>query len=200
MAKWHVSKGESRIVIAIPAFGFVIKCARVPLWPFKSLYSDVVGMGKEILPNPDPKVRKIYWEFVRVSIKRCLRRFFKGIAENWNERTYYKHTDALTRLFLQPTHLSVFGIANIQRYGEPAKEESGRAIYRTFYKVAGQALVHDSHHWTHAWNFHHAADGPKALDYGNRSTQKVISDFGFAMYRDFEKIRSELAQSRNGAT
>ena len=190
----RISKGESRIVLAIPAFGIVIKCARVHFWPFKDLYSNVVGMGKEMLPNPDPEVRAMYWEFVRGSIRRCLRQFFKGVAENWNERSYFKHTNALARLFLQPTYLSVFGIANIQRYGEPISEDRNIEVCMAFYKVAGQALVHDSHHWTHARNFHLAADGPKALDYGNRSTQKIISNFGFVIYRDFEKIR--LAQQK----
>jgi hypothetical protein len=95
---------------------------------------------------------------------------------------------------LQPTHFSLLGFVNIQKYGEPANEEDSEPIYHAFYPVAGQDLIKDGHHWINAGNFHLASDGPKLLDYGNPETQRIIGEYGLALYVSFD-IEAGRAQT-----
>ena len=135
-----------------------------------------------MFPNPDPKVRKIFWEVVRASAHRAFTAFFEGFVSNWRERAYYKHANALHRPFLQPTYFSLFGLFNVQKFGEPIDEARSDEMYRLFHAVAGAALIRDGHHWTFANNFHLAPDGLKILDYGNVATQKIIEEYGAALF------------------
>lgn len=182
---WHISKGRSRTVIAIPSLRVVIKCARIRKRPFEGFYADMSFAYREMFPNPDPKVRKIFWEVVRASASRAFIEFFEGFASNWRERAYYKRTNTLHRLFLQPTYFSLFGIFNIQKLGKPMDEARSDEMYRRFHAVAGEALIRDGHHWTFANNFHLASDGPKILDYGSVDTQRIIDEYGVDLYTRF---------------
>ncbi len=185
-ALWQVSKGQSRVVVAIPSWGIAIKFARIRSKVVTAYFQDVSYYTREMYPNPDPAVRALFWETMTLASRRCIRQTFGGIIDNWNERSLYKHTNTLHRLVLQPTYLSVCGLVNIQRYGKPGDVSESESIFYAFYRIAGQALVHDSHHWIKAANFHLTPDGPKLLDYGSEETQKIVSNHGVAFYRDFD--------------
>ena len=139
-----------------------------------------------MLPDSNGKTKKIFGEYLYLNFKRNLQLTFRGIADNWRERIFYQDANIFHRLLLQATYFSFFGLFNIQRYGKPADRKDAHAIYRSFYLVAGQGLVEDSHHWTNAGNFHLASDGPKLLDYGSPETQKIVGDFGLALYTRFD--------------
>jgi len=186
MAIWRVSKGQSRIVVAIPRLGIAIKCARIRKRYAIDFYRNASRYAREMLPNPDPEVKAMYWEFVRGSFRRSVRLTFRGVSDNWCERNFYKHSDALSRLLLQPTHLSLFGLINVQKYGEPADIGDSEPIYHAFFQIAGQDLIQDGHHWVNAKNFHLATDGPKLLDYGGEATRRIIDQYGVALYTDFD--------------
>jgi hypothetical protein len=184
---WSVSKGTHRTVIAIPTLGIAIKWARIQSWPLRNFYGDLTFLRREMWPNPDPKVRKLFWETVRSSANRAVIQFFEGFSSNWRERTYYKHADASGKLLLQPTYLTFFGVFNVQKYGEPADEADSDEMYRQFHSIAGKALIRDGHHWSFADNFHVHTDGLKILDYGNVATQQIIDEFGAALYARFQR-------------
>ena len=127
---WHISKGRSRTVVAIPSLGVAIKCARIRKRPFGGFYADLDFAYREMFPNPDPKVRKIFWEIVRASASRTFTEFFEGFVSNWRERAYYKRATVPQRLILQPTYFTLFGILNVQKYGKPADKADGDKMYR----------------------------------------------------------------------
>jgi len=174
--------------------GIAIKCARLKKIHLCNFYRDAFSYGREMLSNPDPDVRKMYWKFVRSSLGRSICLTFRGVGDNWRERSFYKHTNTLHRLLLQPTHFSFLGLLNIQKYGEPADEKDSEPIYHAFFPVAGQDLIRDGHHWVNAGNFHLANDGPKLLDYGNPETQRIVSEYGIALYTSFD-INAGRAQT-----
>src|ERR1700734_2119439 len=117
MAIWHVSKGTSRTVVAIPSLGIAIKCPRWTKVYLRNFCADITTYAPEMLPNPDPEVRKMFWEVVRSSFRRSVWLTFRGISDNWSERRFYKHNNVLNRLLLQPTYFSLLGLINIQKYG-----------------------------------------------------------------------------------
>jgi len=203
MQKWYVARGRHRIVIVIPSARIALKVPRV-WWraPIYFLQNDIFSVGKGIFSQP-PEKRLLYYWYVGRSFHRCLEALFGGVWDNWRERNFYKYTDALTRLFLQPTYFSFLGLVNIQRYGKPVDVEDSEAVALAFFAVARQALVHDDeHHWEQGANFHIAGDGPKILDYGSPRTQKIVQEWGFALYAgfDLEFGRAEaerFKQSRN---
>ena len=135
-----------------------------------------------MLPSSSRKTKKLYLEFVGSAINRAFIQFFQGFTSNWREWAYYKRVNPRHRSFLQPTYFSLLGILNIQKFGEPVDTTRGEELYHRFFKVAGQALIHDGHHWTFARNFHLAPDGPKILDYGSVATQKIIDEYGAALF------------------
>lgn len=195
MAMWHVSRGNSRLVIAIPSLGIAIKCARIKKIHLMDFFRNAYSYAKKMLPGSTRKKRAMYWENVIViGGYYALWRTFRGVLDNWSERSFYKHTDALSRLVLQPTHFSFLGLVNIQRYGEPAEISDCEPIYHAFFQIASEDLIRDGHHWVMAHNFHLAVDGPKLLDYGSERTREIISKYGVALYTDFD-IHAGRAQT-----
>ena len=194
MAPWYVSRGQNRIVIVIPSLGIAIKCVRLQKRYLVSFRRDVSIYAKEMLPTSDPKTKAVYWESVRHSFWRNLCHTFRGIGDNWRERSFYKHADASYGPLLQPTFFSFFGLVNVQKYGKPADEKDSDPIYHAFFPVAGQDLIRDGHHWNNAGNFHLAGDGPKLLDYGNPMTQWIVRKYGLALYTRFD-IEAGRAQT-----
>lgn len=187
-----VSKGDTRRVIAVPRLGIVFKFPRI-YWAY-ALNKWRSGRARHRLYKLGKKQGKPFSEFLReqfvedeVDFGWTIKAFlFGGVLSNWRERKYCKCAGLLHRLFLQPTYFSFFGLVNVQRYGKPLSIEDSGAMYSSFFEIAGRDLNADGHHWLKGKNFHLAPDGPKALDYAHKATQRVIDVHGLNLYRHFD--------------
>lgn len=188
------AKGDNRCVLAIPRLGVVFKFPRIRVWDA----AHILWWGiKRHFRAPSPKGRRepfsvfLHRQFIEYSVesnwtfKSSLGR---GVMDNWRERRYYKRVSLLQRQLLQPTYFSLFGFLNIQKYGKPVgrpEDDVGVPLYHAFFKIAGQALIRDGHHWVSAANFHLDNGSIRVLDYGNLKTQAILDEFGLEILRRF---------------
>jgi hypothetical protein len=188
------AKGDNRLVLAIPSLGVAFKFPRIRVWDALN----ILWWGiKRHFYAPSPRGRRepfsvfLRRQFIEYSVesnwtfKSSLGR---GITDNWRERRYYKHASPLGRLLLQPTYLSILGLVNVQKYGKPVgrpEDDVGVPLYHAFFKIAGQALIRDGHHWVSAANFHLDNGSIRVLDYGNLKTQAILDEFGLEFLRRF---------------
>ena len=194
-----ISWGKRRIVFTIVSLGVVVKVPRLRLhrlWEFWR--ADVVLMKMEMLssPLPEPKTKELYWEGVRLALRRTLRQTFGGIGDNWRERSFYKYSDATTRQLLKPTLFSFFGLLNIQLLGEPCKDTAACGAFRL---IAGSELSNDGHHWDHPSNFDLSSGRPQLLYYGSKATQTIIKKFGARFLTEFDLEAGRAQEAREQA-
>jgi hypothetical protein len=164
-----VKKTGSRIVFVFPRLGFVVKVARIRLWSGLKSLRGFYKFG-------------YFWKGLLLCSEDAFgspRRFwFKGIRDNWMERSFYKSSPC--REFLQPTVFSLLGLVNIQIWGRILSQEefdSARLLPR-FYDLTEGKVHEDVHHFTEGHNFC-AVDGKlKMVDYGSPKTREVVSKWG----------------------
>ncbi len=186
--------GKRRIVVPVSRFGIVIKFPRLRVQNFWDFWAgDIVGMWKEMHTSKHPEAKKLYWKSVRLGLSVvCTSAFFGGIADNWRERRYYKSCDSSFRPLLQPTYLSLLGLVNVQRLGNPSKDLS---VCETLCRIIWPDAAHDGHHWDTPSNFDVSSGELKVLDYGSVETQKIINKHGWALLTKFElESRSTSAE------
>src|SRR5690606_27796469 len=85
---------------------------------------------------------------------------FLGVVTNWNEFKFYRNSK---HELLQPTYVSLFGLVNIQRYGEPCTLDKERLWERVF-AVVGDQLWCDGHHFRNPENFKLGSCGVRLVD------------------------------------
>ena len=186
----HIKTGTSRIALVMPGLGIVIKLPRIKL--FRVLGSIVY------------LVRRKEWFRLWLNTKnpptysnfsyQC--DIFGGLVANISEFWFYLIT---RNPFLQPTYLSLFGLVNIQRYGEPCTMDEG-PFRKEMERIVGQDCYLDSHHFTNAKNFCMVARWVKTndkkrlvvrlrmTDYGSPRTQAVIVLRGHRLHERFAAI------------
>ena len=106
------------------------------------------------------------------------RQITEGLFDNWREYLFYKKT---RHQFCQRTYLSLFGVVNIQRYGNTC-DNSTQDWQEIF--ISPQTdycrtdFIRDGHHWFYGSNFCWDGKFLRAVDYGSLRTQKLIEKFG----------------------
>ena len=186
------SAGDYRFVVAFPVLGIVIK---LPIIRGSVIWYHLTQIATHIWKGQWSLLRKrmeMYREMTvhhHFTLKSAIG---KGIVDNWNERQFYKHNNLLFRILLQPTYCSLFGLVNIQKYGQPLPEtenyEAFMEWWAKWYNIAGQGLIRDAHHFENTGNFHNDAGQIKFLDYGGVRTREVIDQYGLRFVREFPKL------------
>jgi len=157
--------GESRAVLVLPTAGIVVK---FPIIHFvealKALTSDVWKYG---------------WELGYRGFRNSL---INGLASNWIEFLLYVKTGSP---FLQPTYFSLFGLLNIQRYGNPC---SLRAVdlWCQLCALTENKVWDDGHHFSNPKNFTLDGGSLRMLDYGSSRTFRVVNDYGRKIAKTFD--------------
>lgn len=170
----YISFGTSRVVIAVPNYGIVIKIARIR----------IIQAIREL---PDYIKCFHIWRKVSLQSRSLITPFgyiMRGIIENWGERSFYKFTK---NPLLQPTYFSILGLVNIQRYSKPL-EGVGFSIASTLWKISGfdERVADDRHHFCNSKNFtKDEAVKLRMLDYGFKKTQEVIFAYGERLHNEF---------------
>ncbi len=204
-----ISRGEHRLVVAVPPWGIAIKLPRLALkrenggdtGPFR-LTVVLGGFWSEVWITLRPWRRgwyfydRLHWLcFVgeKVWLALCRERFFVAMTDNWREWQYYANASSLKRRLLKPTHFSLLGLLNIQTMGCPSTE-SNYVVQTAFHLAAGNAVYFERHHLQNAGNFDNFAEGLCFLDYGSVGVQKFIDEYAMALLDtfDLEAGRTEL--------
>jgi len=131
------------------------------------------------------------WGFViKIALIRC---FFKGLLENWRERTFYRKT---RHQFLARTYFSLFGLVNLQRWHPPPtpQQYDGFArLWKGMNIATAGAVERDRHHFAGIENY--GMDGGRfvMVDYGSREAQAIIKEHGLTILSCTHVIRREAA-------
>lgn len=196
LMRWYqVFRGTKRFVVAVPAFGVVLKFPRFNWLYIGNFFADTRFAFTEIYPR-----QGLRGEHFRQTIHGSWRRnsgsFFGGIADNYRERRYYKHSDHLIRSLLQPTYVSLIGLLNVQRLGVPSDD---MAVYHACYLIIGQDIVFDGHHWDTPSNFDVSSECLVVLDYGSLATQKIIDKHAKELYLRFNLAKGKELKEKYAA-
>lgn len=121
-----------------------------------------------------------------------------GIAANWREFCFFCKTK---NPFLQPTYFSFLGLANIQKAAELSLSDEVELWSQLYDLTDGKVLLADSHHFENSDNFCFDNGKLKILDYGNRRTHEVITEFGGKIQESFDPKRIyNYAESKVGVS
>lgn len=167
----NIAKGRDRIVLVYPKRGIVFK---ILLVHFITVVQQIFRYAKE---GNWGKIKEHWKEDVekRGSFSNSL---FGGIRANWTEFVFYQRTH---NCFVQPTYFSLFGIINIQKYGEVCtiKElEEPLTFWNELRALTkGEADI-ETHHFKDPLNFCMHGTHVRMIDYGNKKVQRVLGTYG----------------------
>ena len=178
----ELKKGTHRIVFIFPRFGFVIKLPRFYIW------FAIKGFFKFIYYR-DWKFLKKWLKYDVVVLGGFKNQVYKGIHDNWQEYKFYSITK---NVFLQPTHFSLYGLVNIQSYGE-SKKTPFDTLLQYFMVLTDGDVFDDNHHFANYRNFCFEDGKIKITDYGSKRTQAVIEKWGEKIVTEFqlEKVKEK---------
>ena len=186
-----IKKGHHRFVFIFPSLGIAIKLPFIRLW---CLVKNVLHLSARM------KWRSLWIEMSSpvgydFGLKSLL---FHGIANNWTEFMFFQKT---RNVFLQPTYFSFFGLLNIQKASDPC-ELNYVDLWCQLYELTDGKVFVDRHHFENPDNFGFTNGKLRILDYGNKKTHGVITEFGtkisesFDLTFDWEQKKKKLAGKR----
>ncbi len=159
--------GTTRVVVPVPSLGIVLKLPvleirRVGRIFFKNLFR---GKFRYIALEFNS-----YWKFL-----------FSGVVANWSEYRFYRRT---RHVFLQPRYFSLFGLFNIQKFGNVCQMEDVD-VWTQLVTLTNKAVWADSHCFAEAHNFCLENRQFKMLDYASQGAQKVVLSHGDKIVKFF---------------
>ena len=189
-----INTGKSRIVIAFPTLGFVLKVARINWGGIKKIPSIIL---KRIFKSVPADVKATSWvdwlnnalEFYSLGgLYSNLREFFLWI---WTRNK-----------FLCPTYFSFFGIVNIMRYEKRILtiEEYDRGSFATQFNFYSKFWSQGTHTFSNPENFSITRHGRiRMIDYGFKYSWYVIKHSGQDLYNgmDLNPTVDEIELLRN---
>ena len=161
-------KGQDRVVVVVVSLGIAIKFPIIHVWNVVRLLYRYMGMGSK---------QKYHWEL----FDEIVGVLFRGLTANWGEFLFYWQTG---NAFLQPTYLSLFGLMNIQRAGEPCLLKCEDLWFQ--FDELTEGKVGDLHHFTNIENFCVYKGGLRMLDYGSPASRRVVAQYGTKIAKDFK--------------
>lgn len=165
----------ARRVFVFPRLGIVVKTARF-YWRIS-------------WENLSHKIRKFglssAWSFFFSGTEETTgsprRLLAKGLRDNWEEFWFYwrfRHS------VLQPTYFSLFGLVNIQKWGEILDEEEfeQKRIWGQMLDLTNKETRSDGHHFTNPANFCLENQHLRMVDYGSPATRKILRKWADVLY------------------
>lgn len=172
----EIRKGETRVVVLLPLLGLAIKFPRIRLIMALNLFRRLMkreGRWKKI---------KQHWQYSPKAIIGFKSLLFRGVIANWKEFLFYQQTK---NCFLHPTHLSIFGLVNIQPLGKSflmSYVDLGRQL-----NILTEGKIYlDAHCFVNPRNFCEHDGKLKIIDYGSDGAQEVILEYGEKIYQSFD--------------
>lgn len=177
----HIAKGSNRVVICFPRLGFVIKFPVIHIAAVAREFFQGLISGR--LNRTISLWKKLPLDFACGGIKKWL---FYGIYANWNEFLFYLET---RHDFLVPTFFSLFGLMNIQKYGDAIGFDIADKLDVSSY------IGVDGHHFLNSGNFCYHRGALKICDYGSHETRKIITENGEKIYHFLNSNKNEEVAS-----
>jgi hypothetical protein len=170
----QIKKGHDRVVLLIPSLKIVVKFPIIRFWA--------------VIRRTFYHVRRKQWRALWYIAKSPVNSWgslsgnlLKGLAANWNESRFFRETK---NPFLLPTHFSLLGLLNIQRYGEPCRLESVD-LWCQLVELTNSDVWEDNHHFENPDNFCFYQGRLHISDYGSLRCQGVIIRHGAKIIDSF---------------
>ena len=165
----YVRKGNTRIVIAFPKMGFVIKIAKICIFgPLKWFIQDIIHS------RGSWKRATLTWRLMGVE-NRIGPKFpiVGGIMANWHERKKWRLTK---HKFLCPTFFTFLGLFNIQKFEKPL-EPDGLHIGALMSRITNCDSQRCGHGFENAENYCNKDGHLQMIDYGDSRQWPVIEKY-----------------------
>lgn len=180
----HIAKGDDRIVLVIPGLGIVIKVPNFRTSTHNVRHcAGMLWMNRREVVRYPWGCRRFIW-YVIEAIGKFLLACVRGVVANWCEWAYFLSADPMRCALLAPTHVSIFGLLNIQSYRKPSDDRGFGIEYALRFACDDMDPMEfkkydDNHHFQNQSNFHVPDDRTIVfLDYGSRKVQRLLNDFG----------------------
>jgi hypothetical protein len=176
VASLKIHIGSDRIVLIVPSLRLAIK---IPLFHFIEATKPFFSRG------PSVKMLKYLKHYISwpIEVYGSFRRYiFNGLVSNWNEFILYQETHSP---FIQPTYFSLFGLINIQLYGDPCQLQDVD-LWCQLYGLTNGEVFDDSHHFANHHNFCFHNGILRMIDYGSRQSHGVIIKYGKKITKNFD--------------
>lgn len=177
--------GDSRVVVAVPQAGVVLKFPRVHVRNLGRLFASEfkdrpfrVGLKKNLASLFKYDVDTLW------APKRLL---FKGFADNWRE---WRFSREFNHPVLARTYLFMGGV-NVQAYAAPLPfqvEETFEGVMEfvgRFLPILGNKIARDRHHFENPENFGIIDGHFVVVDYAGRKVQSILREHADDLVRDF---------------
>jgi hypothetical protein len=168
----RIHKGKTRIVFVFPGLGVVVK---LPIIQPKKAIDKFIMYQKRF----GWKLTRQYLSWPAETPFGFKWLMFLGILCNWREFIYYVRTH---NPFLQPTYFSLFGLLNIQLYGEVSNIDFGYQLD----DLTDWQIRDDPHHFSNSGNFCFYKGKARMLDYGNPKCWETIEKYGEKIVKEFD--------------
>lgn len=167
----QIKKGRDRVVLLLPKIGIVLKFPIVHLLTAARLLRRYLGEDRHHWRHNVHLEFQIPIDHMMSGIKGAL---FRGVVASWREFRLHQTT---RHAFLQPTYISLLGLVNVQKYGEPYGGDY-RALWTQMLNITEAAVWADNHHFSNPDNFCVYKGKLRMLDYGNPKGYPVVLQYG----------------------
>lgn len=178
-----IKRGTSRLVICLPKMGLVIKLPKPKPIVFLLNVKSAIGLGWKT-GEMKKWLKWAAWlgddNDVAGNVRYTL---LNGIYQNWQEYRLWRRTRSA---FLEPTHFSLLGLVNVQKYGDQLTEISEGALWSQMLKLSERAVWSNGHHFANPENFSFRDGSIRMLDYGGRGVAEVVEKYGQAIADQFD--------------
>ncbi len=165
----NIRRGRTRLVIAFPWLGFVIK---LPIIHISLFYWNI----KNILQG-EWKTVMLLWRIRRTNRFSIKYQLVGGFVANRTEWTIWQKTH---NQLLQPTWFSLLGVINIQKFGDPISDVRVEWLGMHLQKATNRRSHHfsRSHTFGSSANYTNVKGNLRLLDYGDVALLPVIVRYG----------------------
>jgi len=176
----HISKGSTRLVVIFPTLRFVVK---FPL-PKPVSFTKNLFRALKFKLKGDSKLLEFMFAMDQdgTYITNVRTTLINGIYHNWKE---YKIWSKTKSSFLEPTYFSLFGLINIQKYGEPLKVHH-HTLWHQMLKYSDETVWVNGHHFSNPNNFSFHNGIIRMVDYGDFGIERVVTEYGDMIVASFD--------------
>lgn len=173
----NIRRGSSRIVIALPLLGIVIK------FPIIKIKEMIIG-SFAVYKSGGYRALRRQFSYPTMSYGSARRSLFYGIKQNWEEFCIYVKT---RNRLLAPSYFSLLGLVNVSRYVPEVPGLDCFTLVRQLSQLTDhQFFKSDPHHFEDTGNFGIWNGKIVMRDYGSAKLVKFIVDYGDIVHDNFK--------------
>lgn len=188
----QIKIGSDRIVFVLPKLGFVIKLPIFHLFEIIEHHYYLIKDRNKYIKGGFNKLFKRYFKTsmgYRMGFKGAV---LGGMHANWLEYLFWKRT---RNPFLRPTYFSLFGLINIQKYGNLCRLDEIDFLIQL--RILTKDKIYDNpHHFSNPGNYVLENKKLQITDYGSRRDYGVIVRYGKKIVAEFNPSYSWVEEKK----